>query len=133
MSLEEEIRNLTVAVNKNNELLANPLQVVDPTPEKKETAAAKKKRLKAEAEADAALKPEGDDFGLGDEAPEEVTDTEPQMTIDDIEDVLRVSVKNKKGPKAREIFTKYDAEKLSDIKDEDINAFYADMKTLSGE
>ena len=138
--LEDKIDLLIVEQQTTNDILRGLIQQTKGTTAgeekvKKETAAAKKKREAAEKKAkdEADAKTEEDDFGLGEEAEPE-TSSEPQMTLDDVEDELRIMIKNKKGPQARELLTKFKVKKISELEDEQINAFYAEVKAAnSGE
>ena len=141
MTLEAKLDTLIELQTQTNTLLRQAPgehATVDTTPsEVKKTT--KKRRTKAEIAAEKAAKEEAatasteDDIFGDEETTETVGTTESQMTHDDIEDELRALVKNKKGPMARTIFTKYGAKTITEIKDGDINKVYAELKAANDE
>lgn len=103
---------------------------------KKKATAKKKEEVSTASTSDTEPSKTGEKVAPTDSETEEVSataDLHPGATKADVQEAMRKAMDKGKRPMIKTCFSRYNAEKLSDLKEEHYGKFIADLETLVGE
>ena len=132
------IVEITQSLNTTNKKAAEEVEkAAKKEPVKKKKATAKKKEeVSTASTSDTEPSKTGEKVAPTDSETEEVSataDLHPGATKADVQEAMRKAMDKGKRPMIKTCFSRYNAEKLSDLKEEHYGKFITDLETLVGE